>query len=100
MTNGESNGNSLVLNESINRTVDLINKKKLTIFPIGIGEDADMKELSKFSPKRTPLKLQGLKFREFFAWLSQSVVKVSQSIPGEKISLDTEGIKGWADLDF
>jgi uncharacterized protein YegL len=42
--------------------------------------------------------LQGLNFREFFAWLSKSVSKVSQSTPGDKIQLDTDGIKGWAEL--
>lgn len=47
---------------------------------------------------RSPLKLKGLKFREFFEWLSQSVSTTSQSIAGESISLDFEGIKGWAEL--
>lgn len=59
---------------------------------------ADMKALAEFSPMRSPLKLKGLKFREFFEWLSQSVSTTSQSIAGESISLDFEGIKGWAEL--
>ena len=59
-----------------------------------------MSVLARFSPKRSPMKLQGLKFKEFFEWLSQSVSVVSQSIPGEKIELDIEGLKGWADLEI
>ena len=66
MTDGAPNGNSTELSRAINRTVDLVNQKKLTVFPIGIGSDADMDVLAQFSPKRPPLKLQGLKFREFF----------------------------------
>lgn len=98
MTDGSPNGDGAELSRAINRTVDLVNQRKLTVFPIGIGPDADMGMLSKFSPKRGPLKLQGLKFREFFEWLSQSVSRTSQSIPGESVPLDLEGIKGWAEL--
>lgn len=98
MTDGVPTSDATVLSTSINRTVDLVQKKKLSIFPIGIGKDADMDMLGKYSPGRSPLRLQGLKFREFFEWLSQSVSRTSQSMPGEKIQLDTEGIKGWGEL--
>ncbi len=80
------------------KTCELVNSKKLTIFPIGIGDGADMNTLTRFSPKRPALRLQGLNFREFFEWLSQSVSRVSQSTPGEKVELDIEGLKGWAEL--
>lgn len=98
MTDGSPNGSSSELATAIQRTVELVNDGKLTVFPIGIGKDADMKILQKFSPKRKPLRLQGLKFKEFFAWLSKSVSKTSQSTPGEKIDLDVEGLKGWGEL--
>lgn len=98
MTDGEPNGDENELARAISRTVEMADHRKLSIFPIGIGEDADMEVLARFSPKRQPLKLQGLKFREFFEWLSQSVSKTSQSLPDESVSLDMEGIKGWASL--
>lgn len=98
MTDGESNGSQSELQRAISRTTDLVNGKKLTIFPIGIGDEAGMNTLQKFSPNRTPLKLQGLKFAEFFTWLSKSVSRTSQNTPGEKIQLDVEGIKGWGEL--
>ena len=98
MTDGSPNGSASELSKAINRTVDMVNEKKLTVFPIGIGSDADMNILAQFSPKRPPLKLQGLKFKEFFAWLSKSVSKTSQSTPGETVKLDVEGIKGWGEL--
>lgn len=99
MTDGRPEGGDLqILNEQMARCSSMVNAGKLTVFPIGIGEYADMEVLAKFSPKWQPLKLQGLNFREFFTWLSKSVSKVSQSTPGDKVSLDVEGIKGWAEL--
>ena len=98
MTDGEPNGAVSELNRSIQRTVSLVESRKLTVFPIGIGNAADMNTLAKFSPKRSPLRLKGLRFREFFDWLSKSVSRTSQSTPGETVPLDFEGIKGWGEL--
>ena len=98
MTDGEPNGEPQELSRAIQRTVELARKGKLSVFPIGIGEDVNMDILRQFSPKRPPLKLQGLKFCQFFEWLSQSVSRTSQSTPGEKIPLDIEGIKAWSEL--
>ena len=98
MTDGKPNGDEEELARAIRRTADMVNNKKLTVFPIGIGSEADMDVLGQFSPKREPLKLKGLKFREFFVWLSQSLSRTSMSMPGEVIKLDTEGIKGWGEL--
>lgn len=77
------------------KTFTLTNRK-LTIFPIAIGDETDLSALNKFSPKRPALKLQGLKFGEFFSWLSKSVSKTSQSTPGESVKLDP--VSGWAEL--
>ena len=98
MTDGVPNGNPEQLNRAINRTRKMVDERKLTVFPIGLGNESDMSVLDKFSPGRKALKLQGMKFQEFFAWLSKSVSKTSQSMPGESIKLDVEGIKGWAEL--
>lgn len=96
MSDGVPNGNSAEMTRAANRISQLVGENKLTVFPIGIGNEADFPSLNSLSPKRSPLKLQGLKFREFFAWLSQSVSKTSQSMPGEKIALDSDGVKEWA----
>lgn len=72
---------------------DLVQKRKLSVFPIGVGDDADMNVLAMFSPRRSPLKLKGLCFKEFFQWLSKSVTSTSRSNPGEEISLDPP--TGW-----
>lgn len=99
MTDGKPyGGSSELLNQQVNRVERMVESRKLTVFPIGIGPGADMGTLQRFSPGRSPLRLQGLKFSEFFSWLSKSVSRVSQSTPGDKVALDFEGIRGWAEL--
>ena len=98
MTDGEPNGSAAELERAISRTNDLANNRKLTIFPIGIGEEADMNCLAKFSPKRPPLHLKNMNFKGFFEWLSKSVEKTSQSMPGDVVKLDLDGIKTWGEL--
>lgn len=80
------------------RACNLEAQGKLVVFPIGIGAGADMTTLAMFSKKFSPLRLKGLNFRDFFTWLSKSVVRVSQSRPGEKVKLDLDGIKGWSEI--
>lgn len=70
--------------------------RKLTVIPIGIGNAADMKVLAMFSKKRPPLRLKGLQFVEFFQWLSKSVVRVSESQPGDHVQLDP--VSGWGSI--
>jgi len=98
MTDGQPTDSAEIVQAAVQRAVSWTEAKKLTLFPIGIGSGADMAVLARFSPKRTPLRLQGLNFNAFFEWLSKSVARVSQSIPGEAVPLDEKGIKGWADL--
>lgn len=76
------------------RASEMANSGKLVIFPIGIGDNANMSELAKFSPKRPPVKIKGLEFSKFFLWLSSSVSKTSLSY-GEQVQLDP--ISSWGD---
>lgn len=96
MTDGSPNGSTSELDRSIQRVNEMVSNRKLTVFPIGIGNDADMNVLKQYSPNRPPLKLKGMNFREFFTWLSQSVSRTSQSIPGDKVALGS--VEGWATL--
>jgi len=83
---------------AVRKIEKLVETKKLTVFPIAIGDGVAMDKLGKFSPGRPPLRLKALNFSEFFIWLSQSVSRVSQSTPGEKIELDTSTINKWASI--
>jgi len=55
----------------------MANNKKLVVMPIGVS-GADLNKLSQFS-NRPAKALAGLKFREFFQWLSASMARVSSS---------------------
>lgn len=98
MTDGQPNGDKVALARAIERVTGMVANKKLTVFPIGIGTDADLGVLGRFSPGKPPLRLQGLNFKEFFEWLSKSVSKVSQSMPGGEPPIDWGSIRGIEDL--
>jgi len=58
---------------------------EVIVFPIGtVG--ADFEALSKFS-NRSPVKLDGLKFRELFIWLSRSASSASQATQDTQMQL-------------
>lgn len=67
---------------------------KFAFFSVGV-EGANMDVLKQISV-REPLKLQGLKFRELFQWLSNSMKSVSHSTPGMEVTLVSPG--GWAQV--
>lgn len=56
---------------------DLSSQRKLVVLPVGVT-GADLAVLGQFSSKPA-LPLAGLKFREFFLWLSASMSRVSAS---------------------
>jgi len=70
------------------------NNKSFAFFAVGVHK-ADMKILKQISV-RDPVKLQGLKFREFFQWLSNSMKSASRSNPGDKIMLAPH--LGWSEI--
>ena len=75
---------------AISRVNKLGKDKKLTLFPVSIGNGADMNILKKFSTfgNNMVLKVKSADyFKEFFEWLSQSVTVASQSVPGDKPTL-------------
>jgi uncharacterized protein YegL len=62
--------------------------KALAFFAVGV-EGANMQILSSITQRA--MKLDGLKFRELFIWLSQSQKRVSGSKPGEQTALPQIG---------
>ena len=78
------------ITSAVKRVEDLVNNKKLTVFPVALGSGANVEVLRKFSslPNKSVLRLTNPEnFREFFQWLSQSVAVASQSTPGDKPTL-------------
>ena len=97
MTDGGSNGSGMEFNRAVARTNKLINSSKLTIFPVGIGNEADMDCLAKFSPKQKPFRLKNMDFKVFFKWLSSSIKEYSNSL-GEKLEKIKRSARGWEDF--
>lgn len=96
MTDGDNNGSKLEFQKAENRIKELVTAKKLAVFALAIGKDANMDTLSKLTPERRPLRIQGLKFKEFFTWLSKSVSRTSVSKIGDVVNLPP--IDDWATL--
>lgn len=86
--------------DAISRASQLVNEltkeRKLAVFAIGIGDHVNMSKLAELSGDRPPLKLRELEFGKFFLWLSASVARVSQSVPGDKVDLDP--VSAWANV--
>ncbi|MCG5077499.1 vWA domain-containing protein [Paraburkholderia tagetis] len=68
--------------------------KSFAFFAVAVG-NANTDVLKQIS-SRDPVKLEGLKFRELFQWLSNSMKSVSQSTPGDKVALVSPA--GWAEV--
>jgi uncharacterized protein YegL len=61
----------------------------VAFFAVGVN-NANIEQLAQIAV-RQPVKLDGLRFRELFLWLSQSQKRVSASQPGEQASLPPIG---------
>jgi uncharacterized protein YegL len=74
------------------RARSMAGDRKLVVMPVGVS-GADMNILSQFS-NRPAKTLSGLKFKEFFSWLSASMACVSVSgSTSSKVNLPSTG--GW-----
>jgi uncharacterized protein YegL len=73
-------------------------EKAFSFFAVGV-EGANLEILNQISP-RGALSLNGLRFRELFQWLSNSMKAVSQSTPGiSEVALENPTLPGgWASV--
>ncbi len=83
---------------AVNRCNKLETDRKITMFPIGIGKEANYKLLNKFSTKQRAFKITHSKFEIFFEWLSQGISVISSSQTGESINIPTATISTWGEL--
>lgn len=94
ITDGEPDGGQDV--NGLKQEIEIgVNSKDYYFFAVGV-EGANMNTLNQLSvPPMTPAKLQDLKFKEFFQWLSASLGSsgVTGSIPDREISFPDP--RGW-----
>ena len=64
---------------------------KFSFYAVGVM-DANMEKLAQIAPpNRPPVKLDGLRFRDLFVWLSKSMKTVSRSNMGQTVSVEPPG---------
>ena len=70
-------------------------KSSFLFFAVGV-KGANMDRLRELGSARPPITLDGLRFKDLFAWLSASQKMVSQSQPGDKLALPPVG---WGSIE-
>jgi uncharacterized protein YegL len=96
MTDGEPYGNKASaadIDAIAQRVAADAKDKRYMMIGIGVGEEANMELLGKMTSGKA-LKLEGVKFGEFFQWLSASLSTVAASKEGDKINI-SEGADNW-----
>ena len=94
MTDGHPTDARGYFEETIAHLNALERKQSLMVFPIAVGEDADLAALGKTSIARQPVTLRSVEsFGEFFAWLAASLSVTSQSVSGQ---VPLPPLDGWA----
>ncbi len=77
------------------RARGLASKRKLVSLPVGVA-GANLSCLSQFSDKPA-VALDGLKFREFFSWLSASMARVSASTSSDA-AVQLPSLSSWGSI--
>lgn len=86
LTDGESTD---CVDRASKRTKNLIASKKLSVYPIGIGDQISLKELQKFVFKPLAKRIDVEDLPRLFEWIGESISKITES----SFTLDTSDIE-------
>ena len=96
MTDGGPNDNWV---DAANKMRALGEQGRIQYIGIEIGDFADHDTMCQILPAQPgPVKLQGLRFKQFFRWLTDSLRSVSSSAVSDENNVKFGGIRSWADL--
>ena len=98
MTDGEPDAGQDI-NSLAQRILQDTEDKKYVFLPVGV-EGADMEVLQKIAGKgMNAVKLKGMRFAQFFRWLSASMGTVTKTEEGQAVNLSigATGDNGWMD---
>lgn len=95
---GDDSDHSELLDEAAFQLKEEYDHKHINVLCVAVGDIEKMEyaSLMKLSPEGKVQFLRDMKFDAFFAWLSKSVQKVSQSLSGEEIRYPATAT--WGDL--
>ena len=72
---------------------------KIQYIGIEIGDYADHDTMCQILPSQPgPVKLKGLRFKQFFRWLTDSMKSVSASAVSDQDNIRYRGIDDWGEL--
>ena len=74
----------------------LAEKGQINYLGVAIGNNVDMNTLSRIVPN--PLPLKGVRFKQFFRWLTDSLGAVSTTAVSDQDNVQFGDISSWADL--
>lgn len=78
------------------RAIELSLKRKLSVYPVIIGDDGNLNNLQKFTPNKISKRIRTEDLPQVFKWLISSVKKVSESSIDFDISVNI--VKDWNDI--
>lgn len=97
MTDGEPNDNNW--EQAAGEMRVLGENGKIQYIGIEIGEYADHDTMCRILPSQPgPVKLKGLRFKQFFRWLTDSMKSVSASAVSDQDNIRYRGIDDWGEL--
>ncbi len=86
-----SDGEFYVSQETIRKLHQSEERNGHTIFPVGVGKDVRAEDLAAISSKGRAFLLDDTNFADLFEFMSSSLSSVSQSSPGDKLSVAIPG---------
>ncbi len=86
ITDGEPTDDTRLWQQAVQKAREVSDAKGATLFVIGV-KGANTAKLSELPAANGVLSLDGVRFKDLFAWLSQSQKGIARSRPGDELAL-------------